>query len=94
MQPPTSSHEAMPEPTAALVLWRVSMESLLATMPRKKAERFLRDLAEKLAEEENLASVFQLRPKTERAATAVATKQAVEAYARFLPIFLARLPRA
>lgn len=68
------------------------MECFLATMGRKKAERFLRLMAEKLASEENLSSVFQIRPTSEETEVARARRQAVEMYRRYLPIFLARIP--
>lgn len=73
------------------MLWRVHVEALLAVMPRKRGERYLRLMAEKLADEENLASVFQIRPSSHRAASRRATLQAAELLERTMPLFLARL---
>jgi hypothetical protein len=76
-----------------LVLLRVFVESYLATAPRKKGEKFLRMAGEALAEEELLASVFQIRPSRQHAAVRRARKEAAAIFERYLPVWLARLPR-
>jgi hypothetical protein len=61
-------------------------------MGRRKADRFLRLIAEKLASEENLAQVFSIRPSSEAAEVREVRRQAVALFGRYLPLFLARLP--
>jgi hypothetical protein len=82
----------LPPPSAEMVLWRITMQALLASLPRKRAERLLREAAETLAAEENLTSVLQIRPVKDHAAVRQARRQAAAIYARYLPLFLAGLP--
>lgn len=81
----------LPEPSAELILLRVMAEAYVATMPRKKGERFLRTVAEKLANEESFASVFPIRPTPQWIASRTARRQAVGQYRAWLPTFLARV---
>lgn len=81
----------LPPPSAELVLLRVVIESHLATAPRKRAERYLRTITEKLAAEENLSAVFQIRPTAQHEEVRRARRQAALMFERLLPIFLARL---
>lgn len=83
--------EGLPEPSAELVLWRTSMQCFVATCGRKKGERFLQMMADRLSQEENLSSVFHIRPASEHAKVRKARQQAAEVYRRYLPIFLAGL---
>lgn len=82
----------LPEPSAGLVLFRVHVEALVVVLGRKKAERYIQLMAEKLAAEENLSAVFHIRPTSERAAVHRARKQAAAMFERLLPIWLARIP--
>lgn len=90
---PQFNPDALPDPAAGLVLWRVSIEAFLAVSSRKKGEEFLAVMADKIASEENLAEVFTIRPQTQREEVRRARKQAADLFARYLPVFLARLPR-
>lgn len=81
----------LPEPSAELVMLRVLVEAHVASMPRKKSERFLRMVAEKLAEEEALSAVFHIRPQTQRARLRISRRQAAEWYRCWLPTFVARM---
>jgi hypothetical protein len=83
----------LPPPSAELILWRASMQAFIAVSGRKRGERFLRTVAEKLALEDNLSSVFQIRPTSETGAVQKARREAAEIYERYLPILLAQLPR-
>jgi hypothetical protein len=85
--------EELPPPSAELVLWRVSVEAYLACAGKKRSERFLQLMAEKLANEENLSQVFQIRPTEDAIRVRRARREAVAMFERYLPIFLARLPR-
>lgn len=93
MYEPQPDNDELPPCSAELVLWRVHVEATLAVLGRKKAERCLRLMAEKLAGEENLSSVFQLRPATDAGSMRRSRRQAATAFQRYLPLFLARLPR-
>jgi hypothetical protein len=84
--------QTLPSPSAELVLYRVHVEALIHVLGRKKAGRYLRAMADKLAWEEGLASVFQIRPASEQASVRQARQQAAAIFERMLPIFLAALP--
>jgi hypothetical protein len=75
------------------VLFRVHVEAMIATMGRKRAERYLRAMAEKLAWEEGLASVFHIRPIAQHAEVRRTRQQASAIFERMLPVFLAAIPR-
>lgn len=82
----------LPAPSPELVLWRVSVEAFLSAASRRRAERFLRLMADRLATEEGLASVFPIRPDSDRAALQQARREAVALFEKLLPVFLASLP--
>jgi hypothetical protein len=82
----------LPAPSAELVLWRTSVQCFLAVSGRKRADRFLRMMADRLAQEDNLSSVFQIRPQSELSNVRIARKQAAAIFERYMPIFLAQLP--
>lgn len=84
--------QTLPAPSPELVLWRVSVEAFIAMQSRRKGERFLELVAEKLAAEANLAEVFRLRVSAEHEAMRRAHREASVAFQRLMPIFLARLP--
>jgi hypothetical protein len=83
--------EPLPRPSVELTLFRVSIEAYLAVSGRRRGERFLRLMADKLASEESLAAVLSIRPSADRAAVAEATREAAAWLDRALPVFLARL---
>jgi hypothetical protein len=85
--------DEMPEPTAEMVLFRVHVEVLISLMGRKKADRYLRLMAEKLADEENLSAVFKLRRSAKHEALRKAHQDAALQFQRFLPVWLARASR-
>ena len=82
---------ALPPPSADLILWRVTLEALLAGMSRKKGMRLLRAIADKVANEEVFAQISPIRKSPDRAALSMARKQAAEVFSRSLPVLLARL---
>jgi hypothetical protein len=82
----------LPAPSAELVLWRTSVQAFIAVCGKRKAEKFLRIMSERLAHEDNLSSVFQIRPVSEQAAVRVARRQAAVVFDRYLPLFLAGMP--
>jgi hypothetical protein len=81
----------IPPPNANLVLWRASVMAFITVCGRRKAEKFLRVMAEQLAAEENLSSVFQIRPNSEHLNVRQARREAAELLRRYLPLFLASL---
>lgn len=82
----------LPPPSAELVLWRVHVEAMVVALGRKKGERYLRLMADKLAFEDGLASVFQIRPASMHADVRRTRRQAASVFERYMPIFLAALP--
>lgn len=74
------------------MLYRVHVESIIAVLGPKKGERYLLDMARRLAREEDLASVFQIRPEAQRAELRRSRREAAAIFERLLPSFLAALP--
>lgn len=93
MQQSVKDPDNLPGPSAELVLWRVSVECFIAVVGRRKANLFLRMMTEKLASEESLASVIQFRRTAEESEVRRARTQAITLWQRYLPTFLARVPR-
>ena len=75
-----------------MILWRASMQALVTTLSKRKAETFLRVMSARLSQEESMSAVFQIRPTSEHAAVRQARRQAAEIYSRYLPILLAGMP--
>lgn len=88
---PDFQNDELPDPHASFTLIRVLTEAILEALPAKKADKIVRVMAQKLADEENMAAVFLLRPAEQRQATARAHRQAAEVFRRWAPIFLARV---
>lgn len=82
----------LPDPHPAFVLFRVQTEALIAVVGRKKGERMLKIMADKLATEQSLSEVFVARPATKHAEMQLARRHAANMFDRYLPTFLARLP--
>lgn len=85
--------QTLPAPSAALVLFRVHVEATIATMGRRKAEKYLSIMSETLAWEESLSSVFQIRPADQHAEVRAARLQAAAIFKAYSPLWLARIPR-
>ncbi len=81
----------LPDPSAELVLFRVHVEAMVTVLGRKKAERYIRLMAETLAKEESLSEVFQLRPAAKHAEVRTARKQAAAIFQGYLPSWVAKL---
>lgn len=82
-----------PPPSAELVLFRVHVEALISVLGHRKATRYLRTMTDALANEDNFASVFQIRPTAQHVASRQARKQAAMLFEMYLPLWLARVPR-
>lgn len=88
----TLAVEALPDPTAATVLWRVSIQAFIATSSRRRSERFLRHMAETLASEDTVSEILPIRPRSDHAALMQARREAMAMFRALLPTFLAMLP--
>lgn len=80
----------LPAPSPELVLFRVHVEASIAVMGRKKAERYLRVMAETISAEESLAEVLQIRQTGQQARVRAAHREAAALFRRYLPLFIAR----
>lgn len=90
--PEQAQTDELPTPSAESVLIRVLVEAHVACLPRKKGERFLKVVADKLAHEEQMSELLHIRPSARRTAFRQAQAEAAELYRRWMPVFLARLP--
>lgn len=88
-----SEPEALPAPSAVLVLIRVLVQSYLATCGRRRAEAFLRYASELLADEESITQLLPLRPASQHAEVTKARREAVALFRRYVPAFIAAMPR-
>jgi hypothetical protein len=88
-----SAAEELPEPDVSTVLWRVTVQSLIATMPPKQAKRFLRSIAETFASEDALSAIMPIRPGSSQAAVQRARRGALAMYRAQLPLFISMLGR-
>ena len=92
MSAPEQSPRNVPEPSAELILLRVCIEAFLATQSRKRGERFLHTVAERLAAEANLAAVFHIRTSGQSPTYRQARTKATQLFEQCLPVLLASLP--
>jgi hypothetical protein len=83
----------MPEPSAEIVLIRVAISAFLATTSEKRAEAFLRHMAETLADEESLAAISPIRRATHARSVSKARRGAVAMFDALLPTFQAYVKR-
>jgi hypothetical protein len=82
----------VPPASAMLCALRMFVVAHLRTMPRRKAERFLREVALIVVSEESVRSLFPSRPKHERRAQAVAQADAAAWVRHLLPELVRALP--
>jgi hypothetical protein len=75
------------------VLFRVQTDALLTVLGRRKGERMLRIMAERLSTEEHLADVLGIRPAPDEKELANARREAAAKFHEMLPVFVARLAR-
>lgn len=81
-----------PSPMPAVAIMRMLMQAHLRTIGRRKAERFLRELATIVENEESIRLLFPTRPKHERAAQAAAQDEASAWIRQMLPELMRSLP--
>jgi hypothetical protein len=69
------------------------MQARIRSMPRRRAERYLRELAGILETEESIRLLYPTRPPAERLAQHKAQDQAAAWLRSILPVLIASLPR-
>jgi hypothetical protein len=79
-----------PEPSAAMEIIEVGMESLVEVLGRKQGERLLLGMAQKLSARERLSTVVKLRPSDDDEAKARARREAMVWLQEHLPQLMAR----
>lgn len=79
----------LPEPSAELILWRIQALALVDVLGRKKAERYLRKMAETMATEASFAEVIAIRSKPDGHKVRQARREAASYFERMLPALLA-----
>ena len=84
--------EDLPPPSAELVLYRVHVEALIATLGRRKAEKYLRTASEIFATEQSLSAVLMFRPMAQQEPLMRARRAAAYWFKQALPTFIARIP--
>jgi hypothetical protein len=80
-------------PTPEHVLFQVQTIALLKVLGKKRAQPFLRAMADELASRQSYAEVTPLRGAKTLPAKRDATREAVDVFRRDLPTFLAAIPR-
>lgn len=83
----------MPPPSAEIVLVRVAISAFLRVIGPRRADEFLREMAQMLADEESLASIVQIRPSGSAAEVSKARRGAIALFRALLPTFLANVRR-
>ncbi len=89
----TFDPDDMPAPAAALVLWKLHAEALVSVLGPKKAQRYLRTMAETMATEAAFADVIHIRRGPIQEQTAKARREAAAYFECALPLLLARSRR-
>ena len=82
-----------PAPSAELILIAVFVQAHVGSLPRKQAERFLREARERLNQYCELAEVPRLRASQQDAELAEAIRQAHAWYRASLPLLMASIGR-
>jgi hypothetical protein len=92
-EPDPVAPAAPPALTPEMVLWRSTTRALVQTLGPKKADRFLRAVAEDVAEQVSFTDATPIRAdRAELARTRDAVFGAYRAFRRALPQLLASLP--
>lgn len=88
----TNEAAGLPPPSPAFAAMRMLVQAHLRTIGRRKAERYLRELAALVANEESIRLLFPTRPKHERAAQQSAQDEAAAWIRQMLPELTRSLP--
>lgn len=88
----TAPDSDAPPLSPELILWRNTTAALVATLGPKKARHFLRTLAARFGEEENITHLFPMRPSPVRKAMAAARQQACAYFRACLAELISSLP--
>lgn len=82
----------LPDPHASLAIIRITAQAFIKTMGRKKGERFIRELAVAISQEECVRLLLPARPPNQRAAQAKAQDEAAMWLRQILPVLLSAIP--
>lgn len=88
-----SERDAMPAPSAEIVLMRVAISAYLETNSKKKGDAFLRSMAEILRDEESLSAIVPIRPAVNAKDVAHARRGAIALFRALLPTFVAKVQK-
>lgn len=91
--PPATVEQDIPPPSPEFILVRVAIQAYLSTVSPKKADAFLRAMADTLADEESLSLIVDIRPPASAQAVAKARRGALAMFRAYLPAFLGRVRR-
>lgn len=81
------------KPTPEHVLFQVQTIALVRVLGKKRAEPFIKAMAEELARRQSYAEATPIRAAATYPAKRDATREAVDVFMRDLPMFLAAVPR-
>lgn len=91
-EPNTPEDRAPPPATSPeLILWRIQTAAMVGVLGPKKGQRFLRSMAELMANEESIAEITPIRGAASYAAIREARRAAIALYRQALPTLIARL---
>jgi hypothetical protein len=79
-------------PSAMTAAVRMLVQAHLRSMGRRRGERYLRELALLVENEESVRSLYPRRPKHERTAQARAQDEAAECIRQMMPELIRSLP--
>lgn len=82
----------MPPPAAYWAALRILAQAHVRAMPRRRGERFLKELAALVETEESIRLLYPTRPPSERQAQHMAQDEAAAWLRQALPMLIASLP--
>jgi hypothetical protein len=84
--------ETLPPTSPELAAMRMLTQAFVRSVGRRRAERYVRELATLIDTEESVRLLMPVRPKEQRAAQAVAQQEAVAWLRQVLPVLMASIP--
>lgn len=88
----TKSTDPLPASSASLSALRMMAQAFLRTVGKRKAEKFIRELALIVAKEETVRTLMPTRPAHQRAAQERAQDEAAQWVRLVLPMLLSSVP--
>lgn len=90
--PESANAVDIPGPSAEMVLFRVFMQAFLQEVSRKRGERVIRAMAERLAREQSLSTILPIRPHAQTEAVRRARQGAAIIFEAYVPHLMDALP--